>query len=258
MQKKLIPAVFFVFAACGEQAKEPALLDNQPNIGDLRTFDNESLRKTAQTQVDAYASALRTADTDMLQKIAASDLLQRIATRGPAGSPAQRTAAFLQREGKKLQRAADAAVAALATPAASASPQLAVVGVEALDARVLSARLTLNGREVPKPFYLLLEPSGLKVNVTVPRGEVSLASTSNYRVENDDLDSRSFACSGNGPYNIARFPAQRQVRCEDSCSWLWFDGTTFQIGGEETDCDYNTWGVDMYIRDNAPICNDPC
>src|SRR5262249_17491845 len=141
----------------------------------------------------------------------------------------------------------------------SAVPPVDVVSV-ALSGpagEVAAATITLHGQLSPKPLYLVAEDAQYKLNVVEPRGLSNGGTTSNYRVRNDDPEPRTFNCADYGPYAIAPSPAERKVACGDSCHWLWFDGAAFFVDLIAADCDYNTWGVDLFIRGNRPVCNDP-
>jgi hypothetical protein len=224
----------------------------------LRSVDGKA-RTDIESALAGYVRALRTGDAQLLEHVASAELRQRIATRGPAGNFEERMRAFLIHEGGKLQREVPLDTASVVS---DMNREVVVRSIEALDAGSIKAVLGVGGRELPKAFYLVREGGAYKVNV-VPPGPSN--TVSRYRVQNNDYIEREFSCSDNGPYTIARFPNNRLVNCADSCHggpFGWFDGTTFQttIYGTtaSTDCDYNTWGVDMYIQFGVPVCADPC
>ncbi len=206
-------------------------------------------------QLFELVQSIVTEDESRFRAIASAELLSRIASRGPAADSNRKLSQFLARERYKLNRE----LTRLQSPA-SAQATLSVE-LEALersaDGSTASASVRVNGRLLSKPLYLLREGREYRVNIVAPRSDAA-ATTSSYRVQNDDPVIRAFSCSGYGGYLIGVHPSQRSLPCLDSCHYWWFDGTTFEALGSFTDCDYNTWGVDMYIRDGYPVCSDPC
>lgn len=220
----------------------------------------ETLRASAQGLVQTYVQAVVDGDGAKLLEIASPELRQRIQTRGPVGNLDQRLAAFLYQQRRQLQRELIDPKAQLETMPSA----ILVASAEPTAGTALALTLSLGGRTVPKPFFLVRSGDSFKVNVVAPAG-IEKTTHSRYRVQNDDYVEREYYCSDYGPYTIAPYPAQRLEFCTDSCHgglFGWFDGTTFTtiLGGVEqsADCDYNTWGVDMYIKSGLPVCADPC
>lgn len=249
----------------GEQQRAAVQAQVAPHTANNPTLKPVSVRRwpEAEAVIKDYVLALRTADAELLLKVASKELRQRIEQRGPAGSFAKKTSAFLAREGRNLMRQ----VPTVSSP--TTQMEEVGVGVRAVElmanGAVAAVTLAAGGTVLPKPFYLVREEGSYKVNVVPPTGELT-SSVSRYKVQNNDYEEREFSCTDYGPYTIARFPAQRLVSCRDSCHggiFGWFDGTTFetQVDGRtaSVDCDYNTWGVDMFIQDGVPTCvGDEC
>ena len=257
----------FCFPACGGSARDSnaplealsdIVVNSQNQTARLQSIDGTPQGAIEHT-TSSYLRALRDGDAQLLLRVASTELLRRIAAHGPTGDFDTRVQAFLIHEGRKLRREVHMEVT---SPDHGVGSKLMVRSLDYLDGDVIKLTLRVGDQEIPKSFYLLRENGAYKVNVVPP----SITNTvSRYRVQNNDYVERVFSCSGNGPYSIARFPNNRLVNCADSCHggpFGWFDGTTFEttVDGTTaaTDCDYNTWGIDMYIQFGVPVCSDPC
>ena len=219
-----------------------------------------AIRARAQGLVQTYVQAVLDGNGARLMEIASPELQQRIQTRGPAGNLEQRLAAFMNQQRRQLQRElVDPRSELAGVPSA-----ISVVSAEPATGTALALTVSLGGHVVPKPFFLVRNGDSYQVNV-VPPASVEAAKPSRYRVQNQDYVAREYYCSDYGPYTIAPYPAQRLESCTNSCHggpFGWFDGTTFTTlvdGAEQSaDCDYNTWGIDMFIQSGLPVCADPC
>lgn len=217
--------------------------------------DSEQLRQIHDS-VHAYVTAIANGNSQVVNTLISPELRERIASRGHELPGVSKFEVFIERErGKLLRVLSDVGVDSDFT----ATTDLQVQHVELLARDTVAvARMSVRGQLLPKPLYLVRHQDRYLVNVVMPAAGQEFSVTS-YRVENDDYANRLFSCSGYGPYSIGPHPTQRYISCQDSCrSWWFFDGTTFETPGATADCDYNTWGTDMYIRNGYPICADPC
>lgn len=206
------------------------------------------LQARLEARVNDYANTLRGGNGEALKQLLSSELLERIQARGGGRDFHENLRAFVAKEQGKLIRELGRARTALVIQGMDVSAGGMIVEVW----------LSANGRSLPKPFYFVYENGEYKLNIASPRSaDVASLSTSGYTVQNDDYVTRSFSCSKAGPWSIAPHPATLTVGCENSCS-SWFDGTRFSTSTGSSDCDYNSWGVDAYIRGGNPVCNDRC
>jgi hypothetical protein len=113
--------------------------------------------------------------------------------------------------------------------------------------------VAIAGARSGKPFHFVEEEGGYKLDLVRP--DAALAGSNTYQIKNNDFVERSFSCRG-ASGTIAP-TGQLQGKCSDTCSGF-FDGTRFTVNGTSVDCDYNSWGIDMYINNNYPVCGDPC
>jgi hypothetical protein len=207
------------------------------------------LQAHLELKVNAYANTLRGGNGEALKALLSSEMLERIHTRGGGRDFHENLRAFVAREQGKLMRELGRARATLSIQGMDVSA----------DGMAVEVWLSANERSLPKPFFFVYENGEYKLNIVSPRssGDATLRSMSSYSVKNDDAEMRTFSCSNGGPWNIAAKPGSLMVYCEDSCS-SWFDGTRFSMSTGITDCDYNSWGVDMTIKGGKPVCSDPC
>lgn len=207
------------------------------------------LQAHLEARMNAYADTLRGGDGTALKELLSSEMLERIHTRGGGKNSHENLRAFVAKEQGKLIR-----------ELGRARTTLSIQGMDVSSGGMLVAVwLSANGQSLPKPFFFVYENGEYKLNIVSPHssGDSTTQRASNYRVQNDDYEPRSFSCSKAGPWSIAPHPATLLVSCENSCSG-WYDGTRFTVNRASADCDYNSWGIDMYIRSNYPICNDRC
>lgn len=205
--------------------------------------------------LQAYVDAILHRDAHPVRALLSQEVLARLAVRVPGADLDAKLERFVEHEQRKLVRELDLAAGPEGDTTACAVTLRATRSLNG--GQVVVANLTLNGQDVPKPFYLVREASGLRINVRPPSTSTDADSTSNYRVKNADGVSRDFYCDMGFSYSIAP-RADRSFKCTDTCELGPFLGTYFEIAGDVVGCDYNTWGVDMTIRHGFPDCNDPC
>lgn len=200
-------------------------------------------------EVRAYVAALQTGDRTALLRVVSQDLRARITQ--PATSPITdtRLSAFMEKEARALSRSIGGA---------DATKAVAVAAVRDEGDGVLALTLRIDGAPLDKPFYLVKEDGQYKINVVPPAARGTLAGGwKSFRIKNQDGVNRSFTCTGSVSVPVAAGQEIRQA-CQTSCGRFLSAGTRFTVNGGSADCDYNTWGVDLYIQNNSPRCADPC
>jgi hypothetical protein len=195
----------------------------------------------------SYAAALQSGDLAAVEGLLSAELRARIAERGPGADFAANLRSFVDLEARKLARGTAAAKR-------SREPFTAGPARVVADGSVASLELVVGGEPLAKPFYFVDEQGAYKLTIVPPAGEL-FSSTNTYQVKNNDFVERSFSCQG-ASATVAP-TGQLQAKCKDTCSGF-FDGTRFTVNGASVDCDYNSWGIDMYITNNYPVCGDPC
>ena len=212
--------------------------------------DSEASQPTVESElrdmVGTYMHALQANDAPTVESLMSDELRSRIETRGPNADFASNLQLFVSRERDKLIRSVQTSDAVLKPFTVVSSGILA-------DGSVAYIEIIIDEASFPKPIYFTLTDGSYKLSV-LPRNIVALEGNT-YVVKNDDGVPRAFTCSGGGD-TVAPGGTLSEF-CNDSCGWF-FDATRFTVNGSSADCDYNTWGVDMYIRNNSPVCADRC
>ena len=228
-----------------DEATEEEVLEDSTAL----TAVDHGLRGRLQDMLNGYAYALESGDTAAVEEVVSAELLSRIDQRVAGADIEGKMRSFVLREQRKLARE-------LGEPRSRGELFTVTSARKVDDGQVVALTVSVGGKELPKPFYFVAEDGGYKLNVVQPTASLS---RSTYRVKNDDSQPRNFSCSGGDGWRIAPF-SELKVGCQNSCSTFAFDGTRFWV--EETnglaDCDYNSWGVDMTIRNGYPVCSDPC
>jgi hypothetical protein len=129
-------------------------------------------------------------------------------------------------------------------------------------------RVEFQGKLLEKPFFFVFEDGEYKLNVrragfSTPLPEGSAGSRDNYLIVDtapysQGVYGNTMWCNGGTVYVPQAGSAY--VSCNNTCGY-WFAGSTFALSLGERNCDYNTWGADVYISAGAPggfYCNDPC
>jgi len=210
-----------------------------------------ALKNQLGAQLNVFARALQDGRAEAVQGVLSQQLLSRITYRGTAPTFQENLEAFVSREQAKL-----------AQEVGDVYSLRQGITVTALDVEgdVAAASIAIDGRPLPKPFYFVREHGTYKLNIIRPLGIAESGGYTTYDVKNDDGVYRSFYCSASSgmySYSVAAW-GNRSVGCYNSCPTV-FDGTQFKVENSgPTDCDYNTWGWDMYIRSGKPVCGSPC
>lgn len=210
-----------------------------------------SLKNYLSAQLTVFARALQDGRAEAVKGVLSQQLLNRIAFRGSAATFQENLEVFVSSEQSKLaQEVGDVY---------SLRKGITVIALD-VEGDVVAAFVEIDGRQLPKPFYFVREHGSYKLNITRPVGDAERGGSSTYDVKNEDGVLREFSCSsfgGSTEYSVSA-KGNRSVVCYNSCPTI-FDGTQFEVGTSgPTDCDYNTWGWDMYIRNGLPVCGSPC
>jgi len=190
---------------------------------------------------------LQSNDVATAEKVISTELRGRIETRGPNANFASNLQIFVSREQRKLIRNVE-------TPDALRKPFTITSSEILTDGSVAAIRFAIDGKTFPKPFYFILEDGNYKLNVVQP--SIVPLEGNTYLVANADAVARTFSCSGASSLKVAANSSVHKF-CSDSCPGF-FDGTRFTVNGASADCDFNTFGTDMTIKNNSPVCHDPC
>ncbi|HYO69928.1 MAG TPA: hypothetical protein VEU33_28015 [Archangium sp.] len=207
-----------------------------------------ALKNHLGAQLTVFARALQDGHAETVKGVISQQLVSRIAYRGSAATFEENLEAFVSREQTKLAREVGNVYAL--------HDGFTVTAVD-VEGDVAAASIAVDGRQLPKPFYFVREQGSYKLNIIRPLGITEQGGYTTYDVKNEDNVTRTFACSNSGSSSIAAF-GTRSASCYNSCP-TYFDGTWFTVGSSgRTDCDYNTWGWDLFIRGGLPVCGSPC
>lgn len=193
----------------------------------------------------AYVQALESSDFSAVQGLISAELRDRIDARGQGRTFSSKLQRFVSDErGKLMQNVEALQVIRRGSPTAT-TEMLA-------DGSIAAISFSFDRTAPARPFYFVLEGERYKLNVVKP--DIVIQEGNTYVIKNDDGVTRSFTCTG-GSGNVAAGQTLNKF-CSDACGW--FDGTDFTVNGATASCDYNTWGIDMYIRNNSPVCAGRC
>jgi hypothetical protein len=241
-----------IVTACGVVDQAPLWVeedDEELVDGDADFAVDTGLQDELRDMLSAYVHGLERGDAAAVEGLLSAELLSRIAERAPGADAGHKMQAFVLGEQRKLAKSLGSL--------RSRSELFTVTSARKLEeGRVVALTVSLGGEEIPKPFYFVAQDGGYKLNVTPP---VTSLSSDSYMVGNADYVWRNYGCSGVGSamFSIGPYPAAQYTTCNNSCS-SWFDGTRFFTQTGSAYCDYNSFGLDMWIKNGLPVCNDPC
>lgn len=242
---KIYLTVCLAFGGCTGAA--PGLETDEPIADTTEQAAAPALQDELHRVLVSYAAALQSGDVAAVEELLSTELRARIAERGPGADFAANLRSFVDREGRKLARGTPAMRRSREPFSAGAARVLA-------DGSIASLEVAIDGEPLARPFYFVQEQDGYKLNIVAPAATL-FSNTNAYQIKNNDFVERSFSCQG-AAATIAP-TGQMQAECQDTC-WGFFDGTRFTVNGSSVDCDYNSWGIDMYIMSNYAVCSDPC
>jgi hypothetical protein len=228
-------------------------------LGHASSAQEPALRGVLSARLNAFAQALQAGDVATVQALLSEEMLNRIATRGPASTFEENLNAFVLREQAKLARV-------VGNPG-TLKQGIVVGAITSEGSGVVAASVLLEGRGVPKPFYFVHESGEYKLNILRPAGDVGVmqGGTTTYDLLNYTAKNQYPQCQTSAgvwtSYGIGP-NGNRSVSCWNSCP-TWFDGTDFKVGpNAPISCDYNTWGWDLFIDEINGVawgrCGSPC
>jgi hypothetical protein len=249
---------------CGAGADgtgEPAVADGgQSDVADAAQGDlaeasvetrvvDDQIRMEIEGKFNAYAQALIDGDNEFLSSVISSEIRDRLAEKdADIAAFAKKMKASMLKQFSDMSDGTSMGYAFTVTDIHQASGGL----------RVEVAR---NGEALLKPFYFVNEGGEYKLNLlrpgfTKPRPDGSGAGSDTYRVKNYNDYNTQVRC--NNTKTIAAW-GEGTVSCANSCGW--WSGALFHGTYQGALCDWNTWGVDVYLdssRQNGLYCADAC
>ncbi len=203
-----------------------------------------------------YVRALSERDSKLVSKLIANDLRARINKRGKYLKFEGKLKEFMEHERKNMVKAFVELGIKETTPVVSLSRLQ-----KTPDSKFIYVWFAVGGHDLPKPFTFVREADGYKINL-IP--ESITTGTSRYRVRNDYFQAAWFTCTGMEPtYKQLENGQETKPVCKSTCG-AFFDGSTFKTKkGLAHKCDYNWWGIDVYIRGDShglpqTFCHDQC
>jgi hypothetical protein len=221
---------------------------------------SEALADELEGKVNSYARALLDRDLDALQGLMSTEVL------GQLDAKAMDIGAFADKMSNAMLKTFDS----------MSTDSSAELGFSVQSARIegnaVRIELSRQGKLLEKPFYFVEEQGEYKLNLvspgfSQPLPEGAAGSWNNYIVRNSGtLDHEAYCTTGTWRW-IAPFGGEETMSCTDKCGAVFSGGRFFANQGQPNEnyslCDYNTWGVDAFYRQNAQgvfyvDCNDVC
>jgi hypothetical protein len=240
-------------AGCGagtDGTGEPAVADADLAEGSAETrVVDDQIRMEIEGKFNAYAQALIDGDNEFLDSVISSEIRNRLVEKNAdIAAFAKKMKASMLKQFSDMSDGTSMGYAFTVTDIHQASGGL----------RVEVAR---NGEALSKPFYFVNEGGEYKLNLlrpgfTKPHPDGSGAGSDTYRVKNLNSYNAEAHCN-----NWKTVPAggEATLSCANSCGW--WSGALFHGTYQGALCDWNSWGVDVYLdgsRLNGLYCNDPC
>jgi hypothetical protein len=218
--------------------------------------DSEEFKLVAGEQLNAYAHALIERDALTLDALLSSEVKKRLASYEGG------VERFMEKQRTTLLQAFPELETAGAVGAFEVTKVAAQEGVA-------SATLAYQGTELPRPFHFVREGDRYLLNVarpgfSSPLGKGALANDTYLISASYDSEPATITCSYGGQVNVS--PAQYigtynkyYVSCPNACGF--WSGANFRSSGQwqgAANCDYNTWGTDVWVGWFGAHCNDAC
>jgi len=253
--KHIFPRTLFLVACAFAQACDTG---EYPGVMPAEDVDSSSLALTLEldAKFNDYAQALLDNDIETLNGTMSSEIRMRTADMGSnMRGFARKLRSSMLRQFPEIEEGSDI---------------LGRFTVEEVreEGDAIRVEVAFDGVELPKPFYFVLEDGEYRLNLLQPGFTNALprgfgGATRSYLVHNNNPLNPSSGVSINCNGGILFVPpgGERSISCSNTCGW--FQGSTFWAYSSATGakCDYNTWGVDVFIDDNRSngfYCNDKC
>jgi hypothetical protein len=234
------------------------------NGGDAPTIrsdidtQSQEFKALATVQLNAYANALIERDAATLESLLSTEVKTRLASyEGGIGR-------FIEKQRTTLLQAfpaleTEGAIGAFEVTKASAQEGVA------------SATLSYQGTELPRPFYFVTEGDHYALNVARPGFSAPLADGAQANdgyVVSASYDSQPTTVICYHGSTVTTRPAQYigtysnvTMSCPNVCGF-WHGANFWTSGGAlwsgPPNCDYNTWGTDVWVDGWSAHCNDAC
>lgn len=197
-----------------------------------------------QELVNVYARSLVQRDVTSLRSIVSREILQRGDVVG------MDLDGFLEKQRASMLRTFGLDE--------SARPVFKVTNA-VVDGTRIAVTLSLNGQELEKPTYFVIENGEMKLNVAEPGFSEKFRSESKYTIVNRGAPGKLMICPNKTKY--VDYYQTGTVYCKDQCGW--WSGTPFKQEGSNlvVYCDWNSWGADVIIDGfgmEGWHCNDVC
>jgi hypothetical protein len=214
---------------------------------------NEQLVAELQVAFDAYTRGLLERDAQTLDGLLSIEVKKRATQMGSdVGGFADKMRASLLRQFPTIANE-------------STLPEFKVTSAT-VEGDTARAQVAFQGEALAKPFFFVSEGGQYKLNIAragfsnpLPAG--TAASVDGYVIEsqNGGYGGDMMYCNGGNVY--VPVSSKRTVSCVSNCGW--WTGTWFNrnLEGPTLNCDYNTWGTDVYINlayAYGWTCNDYC
>lgn len=245
----LLALVSGVVACAGESQS------TKPITSDVAT-SSEEFRLLAEQHVNAYARALIERDAATLDELLSSEVKARLA--GYEGGSER----FMDKQRRTLLQAFPELETAEPEDGFSVTKVAAQEGV-------VSVTFGYRDRELARPFYFVKEGERYTLNVARPGFSAPLAEgalpNDSYQISADsDAQPANIGCYRGQSVNVQ--PAyyigsynNYYVSCPNVCGF--WHGANFGSSGQwlgAPNCDYNTWGTDVWVGWFGAQCNDSC
>jgi hypothetical protein len=213
-----------------------------------------------QERVDALTRSIFERDLSTFSELLSNEVHQRSIERGV--------------ELHKLLEKQRAAITRTFALAEGETPEFEVAGI-AGGCDAMRVTLNFRGETIVKAFYFVREDGILRFNLappgfskTPPNGV--LFGKDKYLVKNlrtggfnAPVSVSCYQGPANAPWASILVPSQtsKTITCEEACGW--WSGSAFSssagapLQGPKY-CDWNSWGVDVYITATGWTCNDYC
>jgi len=215
---------------------------------------NEQLVAELQTTFDIYTRGLLERDTQALDGLLSHEVKNRATQMGSdVGGFADKMKASLL---KQFPTIADES---------SPLPEFKITSAT-VEGETVRALVEFQGEALAKPFFFVSEGGQYKLNIArvgfsnpLPAG--TAASRDSYLItsQNGGYGGDTMYCNAGNVY--VPVSSSRTVSCNSNCGW--WTGTWFNrnLEGPTLNCDYNTWGTDVWINLAYAYgwsCNDSC
>jgi hypothetical protein len=216
--------------------------------------EDEPLAAGLQARFNSYAQALLERDVSTLDRVLSTEIKARAAEMGSdLGGLADKLKASMLKQFGTM-------------PPASMSGEQFTVASATVEAEAVRVMVAFQGRPLEKPFFFVREDGDYKLNVLragfskpLPAGSAAARDTYLVTNQNGGPYGQTMYCNGGSVHVLG--DSSGTVSCNNNCGW--WHGSGFSSGAYDAwlNCDYNTWGTDVWINlvyVGGWDCNDYC